>query len=92
MHYQQERPRRDQAEVAEVVIRPAAPADARTLRRLALLDSAPDPHGPMIVAESDGVLVAATPLGGGRSIADPFEPSEDIVGLLELRRAQLCPG
>jgi hypothetical protein len=74
-----------------VVIRSAAPDDSGRLKRLAMLDSAPAPHGPMLVAERDGILVAALPLGGGRAIADPFEPTAGIVGLLELRRAQLRP-
>jgi hypothetical protein len=74
-----------------VVIRSSAPADSGRLKRLAMLDSAPAPHGPMLVAEREGVLVAALPLGGGRAIADPFEPTAGIVGLLELRRAQLRP-
>ena len=74
-----------------VVIRQAAPDDSGRLRRLAMLDSAPQPHGPMLVAEREGLLVAAVPLGGGRAIADPFEHSADVVGLLELRRTQLRP-
>jgi hypothetical protein len=45
----------------------------------------------MLVAERDGVLVAALPLSGGRAIADPFELTAGVVGLLELRRAQLHP-
>ena len=47
------------------------------------------PDGPVLVAEQAGILVAAVPLRGGRSIADPFTPSADIVRLLELRRTQL---
>jgi len=74
-----------------VVIRESAPEDSGRLHRLALLDSAPAPAGPMLVAEREGMLVAAVPLRGGRPIADPFLPSADIVGLLELRRAQLRP-
>ena len=74
-----------------LVIRKASPADSGPLHHLALLDSAPQPHGPMLVAEREGMLVAAVPLGGGRPIADPCVPSADIVGLLELRRAQLRP-
>jgi hypothetical protein len=74
-----------------VVIRESAPEDTGRLNRLALLDSAPAPAGPMLVAEREGMLVAALPLRGGRPIADPFLPSADIVGLLELRRAQLRP-
>jgi hypothetical protein len=74
-----------------LVIRPASADDSGRLHRLALLDSAPEPRLPMLVAEHDGLLVAAVPLGGGRAIADPFEPTSAIVGLLELRRAQLRP-
>jgi hypothetical protein len=72
-----------------LVIRNAAADDNGHLRRLALLDSAPVPSGPVLVAEQGGMLVAAVPLRGGRSIADPFVPSADIVTLLELRRTQL---
>jgi hypothetical protein len=83
--------RSERAQTDELVIRRASPADNGSLHRLALLDSAPEPDGPMLVAEREGMLVAAVPLGGGRSIADPFVPSRDVVGLLELRRAQLRP-
>ena len=75
----------------ELVIRSASTDDDGRLQRLALLDSAPAPHGPMLVGERGGMLVAAVPMSGGRAIADPFEPSADVVGLLELRRAQLRP-
>lgn len=85
------RRRSERARSDELVIRRSSPADHGSLHRLALLDSAPEPHGPMLVAEREGLLVAAVPLAGGRSIADPFVPSGDIVGLLELRRSQLRP-
>lgn len=85
------RRRFERAQTDELVIRRASEADAGSLHRLALLDSAAEPHGPMLVAEREGMLIAAVPLGGGRPIADPFVPSKDIVGLLELRRAQLRP-
>lgn len=74
-----------------VVIRQASAEDGGRLQRLAVLDSAPQPQGPMLVAEREGILVAAVPLSGGRPIADPFEPTAGIVGLLELRRRQLRP-
>lgn len=84
--------RQRQASADAVIIRTSAASDRGRLRRLALLDSAPAPRGAMLVAEREGVLVAALPLaGGGRAIADPFEPSADVVRLLELRRAQLRP-
>ena len=85
------RTRAERKTADDVVIRSASPADSRRLERLAMLDSAPAPHGPMLVAERSGVLVAAVPMAGGRAIADPFEPTAGIVGLLELRRAQLRP-
>jgi hypothetical protein len=72
-----------------LVIRSASDSDNGRIERLALLDSAPVPAGPVLVAEQDGMLVAAVPLRGGRSIADPFVPSADIVSLLEFRRTQL---
>lgn len=76
---------------SDVVIRSSSETDNRRLKRLATLDSAPAPQGPMLVAERDGVLVAALPIAGGRAIADPFEPTAGLVGLLELRRTQLRP-
>jgi hypothetical protein len=85
------RTRNERKALDSLVIRQSSPDDSGRLQRLAMLDSAPRPHGPMLVAEREGLLVAAVPLGGGRAIADPFEPSADVVGLLELRRAQLRP-
>lgn len=85
------RRRNERTATDALVIRTAVPEDGSRLRRLAILDSAPDPRGAMLVAEHDGVLVAALPIGGGRAIADPFEPTAAIVRLLELRRRQLRP-
>src|SRR3954468_1013276 len=55
-----------------VVIRQASADDSGRLQRLAMLDSAPQPHGPMLVAEREGILLAAVTLGGGSPIGDPF--------------------
>jgi hypothetical protein len=85
------RTRRQRQADDALVIRQACPDDRGHLQRLAMLDSAPRPHGPMLVAEREGVLVAAVPMSGGRPIADPFEATAGIVGLLELRREQLRP-
>ena len=49
---------------------------------LAALDSARPPRGPALVAEADSRMLAALPLGSGRPIADPFEPTAEIVALL----------
>jgi hypothetical protein len=73
----------------DLSLRFATDDDARRLRTLAQLDSAPVPSGPMLIAEIDGRLVAALPLDGGAAIADPFRRSADIVALLRMRAAQL---
>ena len=74
---------------SDVTVRHAVDADERALARLAALDSAPRLRGPALLAEADARLIAALPLGSGRPIADPFEPSAEAVALLELRRSQL---
>jgi hypothetical protein len=59
------------------------------IERLAQLDSARRPSGPVLVAAVRGEPVAALPLDGGPAIADPFQPTAALVSLLELRVAQL---
>ena len=75
-----------------VTVRLARPADESDLARLAALDSAAPLRGPALVAEVDSGLIAAMPLDAGRPIADPFEPTAELLDLLELRRAQLSDG
>ncbi len=76
----------------DVTIRFAVPADARALRDLALLDSAPRPlAGELLLAECDGTLVAALALDSGRAVADPFRATADVVALLRVRAAQARP-
>jgi hypothetical protein len=72
-----------------VVIRPSAPADRAALERLAGRDSQPVPAGRLLVAEAGGELLAAVPIAGGQPVADPFRPTAALIGLLELRAAQL---
>jgi hypothetical protein len=72
-----------------VTVRHAHLGDEAAIARLAALDSARTPAGPMLVAESDARILAALPLGGGRPIADPFVPTAELLALLELRAAQL---
>jgi hypothetical protein len=72
-----------------VTVRRARSADESGLARLAALDSARPLRGPVLVAEADSRPLAAVPLGSGRAIADPFEPTAEIVALLKLRRQQL---
>jgi hypothetical protein len=73
---------------SHIAIRPATEADSPTLLRLAALDSAPAPRGPVLVADLDGEIVAARSLTRARSIADPFRPTAEISELLELRATQ----
>ena len=77
---------RDQGEVA---IRPARAGDELALERLAQLDTAERPNGELLLAERDGEVVAALPLGGGRPLADPFTRTAGLVDLLTLRAKQL---
>lgn len=72
-----------------LTIRAATPHDADTLRRLAALDSRPQPRGVTLLAECDGVPVAAIALTSGLVVADPFHPTVDAVHLLRHRRYRL---
>jgi hypothetical protein len=73
-----------------VTIRPAFPDDAAAVARLAALDSARVPRGPLLLAEVGGVACAAVALESGAVIADPFVPTSGLVDLLRRRAAQLA--
>ena len=75
-----------------ITVRRSHPADTVELARLAALDSARPLRGPALIAESGQRILAALPLGEGRPVADPFEPTAELVALLELRREQLGQG
>jgi hypothetical protein len=72
-----------------ITVRRSHSGDEVELSRLAALDSASPPRGPALIAEAGERMLAALPLGGGRAVADPFEPTAELVALLELRREQL---
>jgi hypothetical protein len=72
-----------------LTIRMAAPEDAGTLRRLAQLDSARPLRGRVLLAESDGMPVAAVGLETGLVTADPFQHTAAAVRMLMLRRYQV---
>jgi hypothetical protein len=72
-----------------IVVRHAYPDDAVALRRLAALDDRPTLHGRVLVAELAGELVAATSISTGKTIADPWRFTADLVTLLELRAEQI---
>jgi hypothetical protein len=73
-----------------ITIRWAGPADHSALAALAALESRPLPRAPLLVAERDGAVLAALPVGiGAPPLADPFTRSGELVALLELRAEQL---
>jgi hypothetical protein len=76
--------------MTDITVRRAVAADYGDLERLAALDSTRPPRGPTLVAEADSRTIAALPIGSGRPIADPFEPTVEVVALLELRARQLA--
>ncbi len=74
---------------SEIAIRSARPDDVLVIRRLAQLVDRAVPAGPMLVAESDGAVVAALSTATGDIVSDPFRTTGDLVALLQLRSAQL---
>jgi hypothetical protein len=76
-----------------VTIRRATEDDRAALARLHALESRPPAAGvEFLVAEQDGELLAALPLGGGAPVADPFRPTRVLVALLRVRAADLGRG
>ena len=72
-----------------VLIRAARGSDGDALVRLAALDSAHVPAGELLVAETEGSLVAAHAPSTGATIADPFRRTAEVVELLALRGSLL---
>jgi hypothetical protein len=73
-----------------ITIRRATEDDAPALRRLAQLDGARLPDGgDLLVAEADGELRAALRISDRAYVADPFFPSKELVGLLDVRAKRL---
>ena len=67
-----------------LAIRAARPSDAGALDRLAALDSRRPLRGSVLVATRDGQVLAAMSRDDGRTIADPFAPTADLLALLRL--------
>ena len=78
-------------QTAVVVLRLCSVHDDAALDRLAELEGKPLPSGRHVLAEVDGTVVAALPLGRGPLLADPFERTEHLIPLLELRARQIAP-
>jgi hypothetical protein len=70
-------------------IRQATAADAATLRDLGELDGQKPLAAPALIAESDGVAVAAISLFDDRVVTDPFERTAVAMQLLRMRLAAL---
>jgi hypothetical protein len=76
---------------ATITLRFADPGEEAAIERLAELSGRVSAPGSYLVAEVDGQLWAALPLGGGEAVADPFLPAVEVKALLSLRAAQLDP-
>ena len=72
-----------------VTLRFSFPDDDQAVARLAVLDSAKLPTGPLLLAEASGELRAALSLADGSVIADPFHQTAHLVKLLRIRASQL---
>jgi hypothetical protein len=73
----------------ELLIRVAGPDDRPALDDLAARDSRPRLQGAALIAELDGVMVAALSLQDGRLIADPWKPTAAIGDQLRLRASSI---
>jgi len=75
-----------------ITIRLARDEDSVALRRLAQLDGARLPEGELLVAEADGEIRAALRISDSAYVADPFFPSRELVGLLNVRAKRIRRG
>lgn len=73
----------------QISIRAATTGDGPALARLAALDSAPVPFGPVLLAEVDGQPRAALAMNDDRVIGDPFARTVELVDLLRLHARSL---
>jgi len=87
--HRRSQPERPVATDRSVTLRFASPADRGPLARLAELDSSTPPRQPVLLAEVDGQLRAALALTDGTLVADPFQPTADLIHLLRSRARQL---
>lgn len=67
----------------------ATSEDARTLKRLADVDSAAPLTGQVMLAEVDGKCLAAMSLDTGSMTANPFKRTAAIVAHLHMQREQV---
>jgi len=72
-----------------ITIRSAGLEDDEALRRLGQRDTRAVPGGDLLIALVDGEARAAISLTSGETIADPFHPTAELVGMLILRGSRL---
>ena len=72
-----------------ITVRMANADDTSSLRRLAELDSAERLRLPALIGELGGAPVAAHSMEDGRTVADPFRHTSEIVELLQARARSL---
>lgn len=78
-----------QAHAVRAAIELRLSACREELERLALLSERPLHEGDWIVADVDGVPVAAVSVDDGAMVYDPFRPTKQALSLLKLRRKQV---
>jgi hypothetical protein len=74
---------------SRILIRYACPADGPALAQLQGLAGRTLGREPILLAEADGDLVAATSTLDGTVVTDPFRVTLDVSELLRLRTSQL---
>jgi hypothetical protein len=74
-----------------ITLRRSTADDTAEIARLATIDSAEVPAGPLLLAEVDGQLRAALTVADGYVIADPFVATSALVELLRTRRRSAVP-
>ena len=73
-----------------LTIRAAEYGDRDQLIRLAQRDSSEVPDGALVVGEIGGEIRAAVAVQNGRTIADPFSSTSDLIALLHARADQIA--
>jgi hypothetical protein len=71
-----------------ITIRFSTNADRERILELAELDARAAPQGEAMLAEVEGRLVAAVGVADGRSVADPFVLTGEVLDVLALRAEQ----
>jgi hypothetical protein len=84
-----EHPARRPRGFESVTIRRVTPDDRRAVERLVQLEGRPAPRGDALLAEAEERVLAVHSLHDGTTLADPFEPTAELVSLLKARARQI---